>query len=188
MALFHLHSLKCTTQFMVCIQCSKLIYRYCNETSCALLVHPCRWSWRTPFFGLPAPCPIRFDEPLTLILLQGARLIEKFANARCFPPYRFIRRRAHRGLVYSSHSASQCATRTSMNHRKARKSAPRLVTSLRASRCSFIPAFHVTTFFLAFMIPIVDSISLLRASEDAYISDASSRQYHLPRAWAQRWL
>jgi len=92
---------------MVCIRRSELIYRYRNETPCVLLVRSRRWSWCTPFLGLPVPCSVRYYEPLIFILLQGTQLIEKFANARCFPQYEFIRKRGDRGFVYSSYSASQ---------------------------------------------------------------------------------
>jgi hypothetical protein len=119
LALFHLGPLECAPQFMVCIRCLKLVYRYRGKTPCALLIRSCRWSWRSPFLGLPSPCSVRYYEPLTFILFEGTQLIEKFANARCFPPYRFIRKRAQLGFVYSFHSASQWATRTSMNLRKA---------------------------------------------------------------------
>jgi len=60
-----------------------------------------------PFLGHPAPCSVRHHEYLTLVLLQGAQLIEKLANARCFPHSKFECRRAHWGFVYSFHSASQ---------------------------------------------------------------------------------
>jgi hypothetical protein len=39
------------TPFMVCIRCSKLIYRYRNDTPGAFLVRSCRRSWRSLFFG-----------------------------------------------------------------------------------------------------------------------------------------
>jgi len=85
LALFHLEPLKYTPQFMVCIGRSELIYRYRNETPCTLLVHPRRWSWCTPLLGLPSACSVRYYEPLTFILLQGAQLIENFRECT-LPP------------------------------------------------------------------------------------------------------
>jgi len=70
---------------MVCKRRSELIYRYRNKTPCALLVHPRRWSWCTPFLCLPAPCSVRYYEPLNFILLQGAQLIAKIRE-RALPP------------------------------------------------------------------------------------------------------
>jgi hypothetical protein len=77
LTLFHLHSLKCTTQLMVCIGRSELIHRYCNKTPCTLFECSCRWSWRSPFLGHLAPCSVRHYQPLIFILLQGAQRIEK---------------------------------------------------------------------------------------------------------------
>jgi len=62
---------------MVCTRCSELIYRYRDETPCALLLRSCRWSWCSPFLGLPSACSVRYYEPLTFILLQGTQLIEE---------------------------------------------------------------------------------------------------------------
>ena len=93
LALFHLDPLKCTAQFMVCIQCSKSIYRYYNKTPCALRIRSRRGIWCTPLLGRPAPCSVRYYEPLTFILLQGTQFTEKkIANARYSPHYRFMRR------------------------------------------------------------------------------------------------
>jgi len=77
LALFHLHPLKCTPQLVVCIGRSELIYRYYNKTPCTLLARSCRWSWCTPFLGLPSPCSVCHYQPLIFILLQGTQLIEK---------------------------------------------------------------------------------------------------------------
>jgi len=85
LALFHLHCLKCTTHFMVCIGRSELMYRYREETPCALFVCSCRWNWRSPFFRRRAPCSVRYYEPLTFILLQGAQLIEKIRERPLLP-------------------------------------------------------------------------------------------------------
>ena len=70
---------------MVCVARSDPIYRYRNETPCTLLVRSGRWSWRSPFLGLPAPCPVCYYEPLTFILIQGAQLIEKIRERTLLP-------------------------------------------------------------------------------------------------------
>jgi len=85
LALFHLHSLKCTPQLMVGIQRSKLIYRYRSETPCTRLVRSRRWSWRGRFLGSLAPCSVCHYEPLTFILLEGAQLIEKDRECMLLP-------------------------------------------------------------------------------------------------------
>jgi len=38
-----------------------------------------------PFLGLPAPCSVRYHEPLTFILLEGAHLIEKLRECPLLP-------------------------------------------------------------------------------------------------------
>jgi len=77
LTLFHLHPLEYTPQFMVCIRCSELIYRYRAGTLCALFVRSCPWSWRSLVRDHPATCSVCYNQPLTLVLLQGAQLIEK---------------------------------------------------------------------------------------------------------------
>jgi len=42
LALLHLDPLKCTSQLMVSIRRSELMYRYCDKTSCAFLVRSLR--------------------------------------------------------------------------------------------------------------------------------------------------
>jgi len=39
----------------------------------------------TPFLGHPAPCSIRYCEPLTLVLFEGAERIEKVGERSLFP-------------------------------------------------------------------------------------------------------
>jgi hypothetical protein len=70
---------------MVCIGRSKLICRYRNKTPCARLVRSCRWSWRSPFLGHPSPWSVRYYEPLTLIPIRGAQLIEKIGECTLLP-------------------------------------------------------------------------------------------------------
>jgi len=82
---FHLDTLRCTLQFVMCIRCSELIYRYRNKSPCALLVRSRRWSWCTPFFGFPASCSVCDYEPLNFILLQRTQLIEKIRERPLFP-------------------------------------------------------------------------------------------------------
>jgi len=139
-------------QSMVRIGRSELIHRYCNETPCVFLVRSCRRSWRSPFWVFQRLAPYATTSLWLSSSFMARNSLKKFATARCFPQYKFIRKRAHRGFVFSSHSASQRATRTSMNFRKEVMSAPRLVTSLKASRFSSIHAFQLPNFFLAFCI------------------------------------
>jgi len=95
---------------MVCIGYSELIYRYRNETPCARLIHSCRWSWPRPFLGLPAPCSVRYYEPLTLILLQGAQLIEKVDECTLPPTVQIHSHTAARVQVWRVDAASlMCA-------------------------------------------------------------------------------
>jgi hypothetical protein len=131
---------------------SELIYRYCNEMPCARLVRSCRWSWHSPFWVFQRLAPYAATSLLLSSSFRAVNSLKKFASARCLPQYKFIRKRAHRGFLFSSHSASQRETRASRNFRKAFMSAPRLVTSHKASRFSFIHAFQLPDFFLAFSI------------------------------------
>jgi hypothetical protein len=107
LTLFHLDPLKCTAQLVVCIRCSKLIYRYCNETPCTLLAYPRRWSWSSPCLGLPSPCPRRYYGPLTFILLQGTQLIEKIRECTLLPTVQVHSQTSPPRLCILLHSASQ---------------------------------------------------------------------------------
>jgi hypothetical protein len=98
MALFHLESLESTHQLIVCIRCSELIYRYRNETPCALLVHPRRWSWRSSFLRRSSPCSVCYSEPLTFILLQGTQLIETIRERSLLPTIRIHMQTSQPGI------------------------------------------------------------------------------------------
>jgi len=87
-ALFHLDPRRWTSQFMIHIRCSELIYRYRDKISCALLVRSRRRGGYTPFSGCPAPSSVCYYEPLTLVLHEGNQLFEKFRERALLPSVR----------------------------------------------------------------------------------------------------
>jgi len=115
----HLDPLKCTTQIMLCIGLSEHIYRYRSEKPCALLVRSRRWRWRSPFLGLPSPCPIRYYEHLTFILFEGAQLIEKIRDRPLLTNIQIHTQTSPPGLGILP---PQCIPMTSTNFHKLPKS------------------------------------------------------------------
>ena len=171
---------------MVCIRCSELIYRYRNETPCALLVRSCRRSWWTSFLGHPAPCSARYYEPLTFILFEGTQLIEKIRECTRFPTIQVHTQTSPPGLCIL---IPQCIPMSNANFHefltslKVCSAARHLVHSFKVLLDSCISRLIFPSHSV---FPTLGDIPLVRGLTDACLSGINCDRYHPPHAWVLR--